>query len=313
MSADEESTDSSAAKGSEGPSRAEQLMARPKRREKFTADELEERFDGWMIERRQRIADRTPQENARRRRFTLLAAMGVVGLALVVAFTTGNQSYERASAANAERITELEGQVAVAEMPRNDEARKQALLDLSREVSTKAGEVADAQQGFAALKHAVDTAPSPGGGSPSKEMLAVAEHRKNLAGYFDQDALLVEDEEAYQWSTAVSTEADVIDPRYAWFVRHDRAVASKSEASSWQVLSAMPVVGEEGEAHAVWTCIDTATGEVLAFASADYFADTGKFTSLEVGVTTLGGQHSGTTAGAMVVPNLTGGDDHDHG
>lgn len=309
MSTDQEVRDQSSTAEKKGPSREQQRLARPKRRTDVTASELESRFKGWRIERRERIEARTPEENAQRARRILAGAMSVAIVALVATFALGGQHYETTSAANEERITELQGQLADAETPRDDAAQQQVLTELSEQVSTKAEEVATAQQSFAALHHEATTSTSPGDGSPSQEMLAVAEHRRNLEPYFDDNSLVLPHEEAYQWSTAVSHEPDRIDPRFAWYVRHDGSQASEADASTWQVESAMPVAGEQAVAHAVWSCTDTDTGEVLAWASADFSGETGTFSDLKVGVTVLGEQHSSSSAAppAEEIPELEGG------
>lgn len=286
--------DGSLSTDSSQPSRDEQRMARPKRREKVTAQEMEQRFEGWAMARREKAAERTPEQSAARLRRNPLAGMLLVIAVLVVFVGIEGNGYQAASAQAQSRLTELEADLAAAQASRDDEARTRELIELSEEVSTKAGEVAEAQQGFAALERKAATSPSPDNGAPSKQMRAVAEHRRTLAPYFDDNSFVVEGEGAYQWSTAVTYEADEVDPRYAWYVRHDDTVPSPPSASTWRVEAAMPVVGQEGRAHVVWVCIDSDTGQVLAYASADYSAKDDTFSSLAVGVTALGHHYDGS-------------------
>lgn len=262
---------------------------RPVRR--MTGAELESAFDGWSIEKRAQLAARTPEENARALRKVGVATIGALILALLVVAVVSDESYRAEHAENSERIASLTHGVAEAEEPRDDEEVKAALTALATDVSEKAESVAKEQQGFVDLYRKAASAPAPGDGAPSPEMEDVAEHRRALAPYFADKALVLDDAEVYQWSTAVSHGPDTIDPRYAWYVRHDGHTPSPASASTWAVESAMPVVGEEGLAHAVWTCTDTETEDVLAWASADFDGETGAFVDLDLVITAAGTEH----------------------
>ncbi|SIO86929.1 hypothetical protein BQ8420_14330 [Nocardiopsis sp. JB363] len=257
----------------------------------MTGAELESAFDGWAIEKRAQLAARTPEDNARALRKAGVATIGAVVLALLAVAAVSEEDYRTQQAENSERIASLTHEVAQAEKPRDHEESKAALTALATDVSEKAESVAKEQQGFIDLYLRAASAPALGDGAPSTEMEDVAEHRRTLSPYFADETLVLDDAEAYQWSTAVSHGPGTIDPRYAWYVRHDGRTPSPESASTWAVESAMPVVGEESLAHAVWTCTDTKTEDVLAWASADFDGETGTFVDLDLVVTTAGAEH----------------------
>ncbi|GAA1457664.1 hypothetical protein NE857_21340 [Nocardiopsis exhalans] len=277
---------------------------RPVRR--MSGAELESAFDGWAIEKRAQLAARTPEDNARALRKAGVATIGTLILTLLAAAAVSEEGYRAQQAENSERIASLTQEVAHAEEPRNDEESKAALTALATDVSEKAESVAKEQQGFIDLYLRAASAPTPGDGAPSPEMEEVAEHRRALAPYFADETLVLDDTEAYQWSTAVSHGPGTIDPRYAWYVRHDGRTPSPESASIWAVESAMPVVGEESMAHAVWTCTDTKTEDVLAWASADFDGETGTFVDFALVVTTAGAEHLSTDE-SSITPKKDGG------
>lgn len=262
---------------------------RPARR--MTGAELESAFDGWAIRKRAQLAARTPEDNTRVLRKAGVATSGALILVLLAAAAVSEEGYQAEHAKNSERIASLTHEVAQAEEPRDDEESKAALTALATDVSEKAESVAKEQQGFIDLYLRATSAPAPGDGAPSPEMEDVAEHRRTLSPYFADETLVLDDAEAYQWSTAVSHGPGTIDPRYAWYVRYDGRTPSPEAASAWAVESAMPVVGEESLAHAVWTCTDTKTEDVLAWASANFDGETGLFVDLDLVVTTAGTEH----------------------
>jgi hypothetical protein len=131
-------------------------------------------------------------------------------------------------------------------------------------------------------------------------MLAVAEHRRALAPYFSPKSYLVDDAEAYRWSTVDSFDAGTeIDPRYAWYVRYDGQTADDPGTYRWKLETVLPDLKRSSaavptdSARVVWLCRDTATGEVLAWANGHYRYDgkTGVFDELEVVVTVAGAQY----------------------
>lgn len=279
----------------------------PATRRKLSGAELESRFEDWREQRRE---SRTPEEDARRLRRGLCALMGTGILTLTVANGVMGQSFEAAQSRKAERIAQLSTQVADARAVEVDAGLAERMVRLSEAAATDGRAVAAAQQGFADLHHQASTQPGPGNGVPNRATVQIAEHRRVLAPLFDEDSYLVDDEEAYFWtSTSPFDPSSEIDPRFDWYVRYDGTEASSPDTYAWTVETVMPDLdgqdasGATNTAQVIWVCRDTQTAQVLAWAKANYAfdGDDGVFDDLEVVVTLAGAQHQ-QEAGQEQVP-----------
>ena len=302
--------------GAESAAHGEPLA--PKTRQHRTGAELESRFDDWSIRQREKIDARTPEDYARVLRRGLAAVMAVGVLALVVATGVTGERYDANRAFNEARMIELEAQVAEAEtVPQGTDLAEQ-MSALTKAAAADAEQVARAQQTFAELHHEASSQPGPNNGAPNRAMREIAEHRRQLASLFSESSYLVEDEEAYSWSTATSFDAtSEIDPRYAWYVRYDGQDAADPGTYMWSLETVMPdldsqeAAGATNRAQVVWLCRDAVTGEVLAWATARYTDDgtTGTFDELDVVTTATGARYrhtSGPPQNRTTVPEIDG-------
>ncbi|MFE4834441.1 hypothetical protein ACFRAU_07145 [Arthrobacter sp. NPDC056691] len=228
----------------------------------------------------------------------MLMAGGIA--ALVIASGVTGENFEATRAENDARIADLRMQLAAAEAKPVDTDIAQKLTALTGAAAADAGKVAAAQQLFAELYRTASLQPGAGNGSPSPAMLGVVAHRRTLAALFSPTSYLVDDTEAYRWSTADSFDAGTeVDPRYAWYVRYDGQTAADPGTYTWTLetvlpdLKPPPAAVPTDSARVVWLCRDRATGQVLAWATGHYRHDgkTGVFDELEVVVTTAGTQH----------------------
>ncbi|WP_181273682.1 hypothetical protein [Brevibacterium oceani] len=292
------------------------------KRRRVDAEDLQEKFEAWDAARRERRAERTPEDSARSIRRWIAAALGAGVVATVAVSSVLLGDFDAEHASNESRISQLEQQVVGAEADAipADADLAGLITSLTKAASTDAEEVAVAQQAFAGLNRKATTAKMPDDGTPSHEMLDVVEHRKELADYFAEESFVAEDDEAYQWTTAPQFDPTIeIDPRYAWYVRYDGGVAADPDAYAWSVSTVMPILDdEEGaptRASVVWLCRDTDTDEVLAWASATYVLDegsedSGAFQDLEVAVTAQGAtQQRPQEKTETTVPELDGEDE----
>ena len=246
------------------------------------------------------LGDNGANCTARRVRQVVAAGIGVMILGIAVAVGIGGEGYESERARNEARIVELEGQIDEMQQVPVADNLPERMAQLSEAAAADGQEVATAQQGFADLHHRASTEPDPGNGAPNEATLQIAEHGRSLAGLFDESTFLVDDEQAYAWTSLEPFDPDSeIDPRFAWYVRYDGATPSPAEASEWTVETVMPDLDEQDEtgvtdaAQVVWLCRDTASGEVLAWANARYRydGDSGVFDDLEVVMTSAGAEY----------------------
>ncbi len=272
----------------------------PASRSRISGAELETRFDRWRSARRnQRIAD-IAGDHARTWRRGFAWAMGVGAVVLVAASGVTRDDFEADRAGNAARIAQLERLLEEAQAVPDDAAAAERLTALAAAATAAAAAVAQAQQGFAELHHRSSVEQDTHNGAPNDAMTATAEHRRALSGYFAEGSYLAEDKDAYTWQNVLPFDATTeIDPRFAWYLRYDGWEASDPSAYAWDVETVMPEVGSlklSGAAdrtRVVWLCTDTATGEVLAWATAIFsFAEqSGLFDDLSVTITAAGAAH----------------------
>ncbi|MFD0269368.1 hypothetical protein ACFVGY_22790 [Streptomyces sp. NPDC127106] len=285
---------------------------------KVTGAELEERFAGWMMRRREKGQARAPADNARLLRRGVTAVMSAGILALVITAGVTGESFKTTTADNEAQILQLTQQL--------DDARsKPAKADVGAQLSklaeaaaADAKKVAAGEQTFAELYHQADVQPSRKNGAPNQATLEIVEHRRDLAPLFDKNSFLVSDKEAYSTSSLTPFDATTeIDPRHAWYIRYDGDKAAAPSTYAWKVETVMPDLSVKGgsgatnQARVIWLCRDTTSGEVLAWASARYVRNgtAGTFDHLALVVTAAGASHENPAVrmpAGSGVPELSG-------
>lgn len=279
---------------------------------KLTGPELEARFSNWTTARRHRLTERaaasTPESRAPATRRSIAIGLGLALAATAVFGAVSSTAYEHQSAANASRIDALQNQppgTEVTPAPAAKPVDAKALAALTARASQTANTVAEKQQEYAGLFHAINNAPTAGDGSPNEPTLKTVSHRRALAQYWDPKSFVVEGSLAYAFTTTPYFDRDEIDPRFPWYVRYDGLKASDPQSYSWRVESVMPALDAPTTARVVWVSRDT-SGTVLAWASATYSEATRTFNGLELVVTAAGGQHQYETGAAKAdkVPEL---------
>ncbi|MFD4574231.1 hypothetical protein ACFWNK_19715 [Streptomyces sp. NPDC058417] len=278
----------------------EKKLAAPKTRKKVTGAELEERFAGWTTHQREKVQVRTPEDNARWIRRSVTAAMGAGILALAVASGVDGESFEASTADNEARIIQLKGRLDDARSTLVTADAGAQLSRLTEAAAADATKVATGERAFATLYHQAGVQPSLNNGVPNKATLEIVKHRRDMASLFSRDSFLVSDKEAYSTSSLTAFDATTeIDPRYAWYIRYAGADAAAPGTYTWKVETVRPDLsvkdrsGVTNQAKVVWLCLDTKSGEVLAWASARYVrnATTGTFDHLSLVVTAAGARY----------------------
>ncbi len=266
---------------------------RERRAHKLTGEELQQRFDQRRAERKQRASS---GEGARGGRVslaigvTLLLAAGGVGVASQVS-SVGFSEQALALEEEAQALkVELSGLTAVQERdPEEHRVDIEAQLDAA---TTAATEVANLQQQFQQIAFDARDEATENNGAPSAGSLALVEHRRTLAPFFAEEAFLVDDEIAYSQATAAQFDSDQMDPRYAWFQPFIQAgdrnwVPTDPGTAAWSLVSTTAAAGG-GSVSVVWMNQNPATGDLYAWATAQYEVESGSFTDLAVHHTTLG-------------------------
>lgn len=277
----------------EGPTRQRTENGRRAGR-KLTGPELEARVGSWISGRRRPPSEGVPSKRALTPRRVVLAglAAALAGLLAYSGVTEGR--HEQALLDRSARIQELEAAANGTDPADAPADRTAALTELSRDASASAQEVADKQNVFRGLytDMGADVGPE-GDGSPSPAMRAMIEHRRSLAGHWEEKALVATDETAYEASSVVEDPDGRIDPRFAWYVRHDGIAASDPSEYEWMVEAVSIDPQDPGMASVVWVNRQ-ADGTVLAWASAVYSDGSGKFSRPVVVITDAGARHAQT-------------------
>lgn len=281
-------------------------------RRKVTAEELEAKFAARRQERRERRASRKPRPMGTLVRAVTASAMGIGIIGFGLGISTVNSQHAADMKAGQSKEASLEGALA-AVSPDTGKDTAQKLTGGLAAAQKRSDELAAAQQEFAAIAYAGNADPSTNDGRPRPSVLKSLEHRKALAGYFAPESLLLTDAQAYSFRTDDILGPGRIDPRQPWFVRYEPAgdpgtarKAADPKGYAWKTASVM-LSGTPGVMSVVWADTDTATGELLAWATARYSADSNTFGTLSVNVTTRGDSQqlkpaaalpAGTTKGA---------------
>lgn len=289
-----------------------------KERKKVSGTELETRFDGWRDHRREVREARTAEEGARVIRRGVSVLLGVGILAGVVFTGVSNHTYASSSSKNEATISELRAEHDQSKVVPKSEDIADEMVALNKAAADDAKAVRDAQQTYADLYYQAGRQSGFDNGAPNQAMLDTAEHRKDLAEYFDESSYLVDDDDAYTWQNVLPfDEATEIDPRFAWYVRYDGWEAADSASYTWSVETVMPEMDVlDGEvsadkARVVWVCRDAESETVLAWANAiyTYDGDDGTFSQLELVVTSSGAEDlypGSKKADGSDVPELSG-------
>lgn len=273
---------------------ARQEANRTARQTKVSAEDIEQMLTRRRIDKRAR----QPAMPVGRRARNVSVGLGVallVGAGAVVLSTTNHTSaFEAEQQTNDAAIARAHGDLA--EIPAaNKAAADQYGARLQRQLTAAEGkgrDVAALQQEFQSiLAKGNDERSDNGAATPA--LAAAAEHRKLLAPYFVDRALIVRDGAAYAPGSTLPFSDDQIDPRFAWHVVYeaDGERVADPEASTWAVVSAV-ATQTPGVLEVTWADRRSSDGGLLAWASASYYADQGQFGSLRVGQTTLGGAAS---------------------
>jgi len=264
-----------------------------KPRTKVTAEDVEARVAGLLSDRRTRKAARAPRSMRTLVRASVATAMGIGIIGFGLGISSENAQHAADMRAGQTKQASLEGALAAVD-PETGKDTPQKLttgLAAARKLSDS---VASSQQDFAAIAFAGNADAVTSDGRPAPATLKSLEHRKALAAFFAPEALLLTDAQAYSFRTNDLLGPGRIDPRQPWFVRYEAATATGGlrpaadpKTYSWQTAS-VSLSGTPGVMSVVWTNTDTATGELLAWATARYSTETNTLRNLTVTLTTRG-------------------------
>jgi hypothetical protein len=267
---------------------------RERRQTKFTGEDIARRLEERKAGRDQSTGVSSVPRN-RLVRFVSLglgAALLLGSGALAVTTTSSSDSFALASEANQQQIELVEGDLAsIPAAGETTSADYAAQLEAAIvDATAKGTEVARLQQEFTNILFAGNTeVAADGAAGPS--LTAAVENRRLLAPYFVEQALLVDDAQAYAPGSALPFEPDQIDPRFAWYVGYEpesqgRTVVDPGLAT-WQ-LASVTASETTGVLEATWLNTNQTTGELFAWATASYYVQSGAFGNVSVGFTTIG-------------------------
>jgi hypothetical protein len=273
---------------------ARQEKNRERRQTKYTGEDVARLLE----ERKANRAERKAESSAPNNRFVRAVSLGLGGAlllgsgALAVTTTSSSDAFALASEANRQQIELVEGELAaIPAAGESASAEYAAQLETAMvDATAKGTEVARLQQEFANILFSGNTeVGSDGAAGPS--LTAAVENRRLLAPYFVEQALLVDDAEAYAPGSALPFDADQIDPRFAWYVGYEpesqgRTVVDPGLAT-WGLAS---VIASEttGVLDVTWLNTNETTGDLFAWATASYYVQSGAFGNVAVGFTTIG-------------------------
>jgi hypothetical protein len=269
---------------------ARQEANREARATKLTGEDVQRRLEERRTERAAKKAPKPVGHAARTVSIALGFAMLVGTGIIAVSTTNGATTFQNESAANQAQIAKA--QAVLSDIPASDKTAAAAystkLTSQLKTARTKGQEVAALQQDFQSILVAGNTEQTTGG-LASKADTAAAAHRKTLAPYFGDRALIVKDTAAYAPGSVLPFDDDQIDPRFAWHITYEGAgtTVAAASASTW-ALTSMIATETPGVFEATWTDTRTSDHDLLAWATASYYTSQGKFGSLRVGQTTLG-------------------------
>ena len=289
-------------------------------RTKVTPEELEARFATARASRKEQKAGRAPLDMGKLARVVLAAALGVGIVGFGLGINNAGQHHAVAVKANEDKEAAITG--ALGELtPANGKDARQELVDGLASAQKRSDELAAAQQQFASIAYAGNDEPGSNDGRPKPAALKSLDHRKAIAPFFDPGSLILTDEQAYAFRTEDLLGPGRIDPRQPWFTKYEPAPGNPGDTDNksatntarkvmdpagytWKTAS-VTLSGTPGVMSVVWTNTDTATGDLLAWATARYSVKSNTFRDLSVGTTTrgdsfglkVGSTNSGTGSG----------------
>lgn len=271
---------------------ARQEQNRAARATKVTADDVRQRLEERRAQKR--ASGQAPVGSGARKVSIGIGIALLVGVGATATITTSStHEFSREHAEVQQQIAAARGELdAVPAATRTEAARYEA--DLSKQIAdaTQKGEkVAALQQEFQSILHD-RTGAQPTNGAADPATQAAAEHRRTLAPYFVDRALIADDAEAYAPGSVLPFDDDQIDPRFPWFIAtgSDQITVSPASTSTWSLMSVV-ATQTPGVLEATW--LDRSVdGDLFAWATASYYVDGGKFGSLKVGTTTLGSRNT---------------------
>lgn len=293
--------------------------ARPKKPEwkapeKITAQSLQEKLEA----RGRKSAPLSEEQKLKRRGGAAYAALGLAAVAMLGTTVLLGQQHEQNNAQNQSEIISLMGQTAQARRAPETKVEPVDLAKLDQVAHDYAQKLADAQNRFGELYAATRGGKGAQDGEPSKEEVALFEHRGSLSELFDESTFLM-GEDLTNWTTGNELKPYQLDPRTQWYVKYDKAsadsaaVPSKASEYRWQVRSSLPKVvlntddvevvqAGPSQAIAIWECVELdqegkpVPGKTLAWARGVFEYDIRKFSSVQVTTTSYGQQHLATGA-----------------
>lgn len=266
-------------------------------RKKVTAEDMEAKFSVLRADRELRKATRQPREMGKLVRIVVASALGIGTIAFALGIGNAGERHTVEVKANESKVAALTG--ALEELtPTNGKDATQKLAEGIAAAQKRSGELAAAQQRFASIAYAANMEPGTNDGRPKPAVLKSLEHRKELVEFFAPDSLILTDAEAYTFRTEDLLGPGKIDPRQPWFTRHE-ATGEKGTAQKiadpksyvWKTASVTPS-GTPDVLTVVWSNTDVKTGELLAWATARYSAESNTFRNLSVNKTTQGDSQS---------------------
>lgn len=246
-------------------------------------------------------------------------------VATVFGLQSSNTNYSQDTSQNDEKILSLKAALASAantEGYGSDADSEQvdpekALASLIAAATVAAEKVAAAQQEYARLAYLASTQPGAGNGVPSSAALAMVAARRPAAQLWDPASLIVKGEAAYTFDTVEGYGADQIDPRFPWYVGYydpEAKQKTSKRTTGWTTELVMPVTTDttakgaaaragatqQEQVDVLWVCRD-GDGELLAWAEAIFSAKNGRFSDLNLVITTAGSS-SEAGAGTAAMP-----------
>lgn len=279
---------------------AEQLA----NRRRITGDDVQEMLRERRVRRRELRRERAERRGggrAARRDAGRVARLSLGGALMVGAIGTGalaassTDATEARSEANDREVALLEGEIRALEAEAWDEeetaAFEERLSEAVAQARGKGDEVADLQNTYQEILVDLDDVGTSGNSGGNGAFAAMVEHRSRLVDYFDESARIIEDEESYGPGADVPYGPGEVDVLFPWYVRYadeNRSEYSDAALNSWELAATTPRSGSPGTVSVAWLNRDESSGELLAWAQGTYSADTGRFHSLHVGLTTIG-------------------------
>jgi hypothetical protein len=274
-------------------------------RKKITPEEVEAKFAAARAEREARRANSGPRDMGKLVRVVIASALGVGIVGFSLGINNASAQHTVVVETNTNKEAALTG--ALEELPPaagGDTA--QELADSLAVAQQRSDQLAAAQQQFAGIAYAGNDDPATNDGRPKPSVPASLEHRRTIAGFFSPESLVLTDAEAYTFRTEDLLGPGRIDPRQPWFTKYEpvaetdtaNGADSGTESSTvrkvmdpasyiWKTAS-VTLSGTPDVMDVLWTNTDTKTGELLAWATARYSAESNTFRNLSVSTTTRG-------------------------